>query len=231
MVMSSTTRDPAESAGVNPAVVAGGGSEEPTGEGAGGAAEDSADGGAQAPIQIHHPNRKWYVVHTYSGYETRAKRNLEERVRQQGLQDAFGAIVIPTENVQETVRGAKRVTKRKFFPGYMLVHMELNEHTWHCVKGTPKVTGFVGGATQPAAVPESEVERLTSEMQKGTLSAKPRIEFEAGENVRVIDGPFANFNGTVEDVRPEKSKVRVLVSIFGRSTPVELDFGQVEKVG
>ncbi|MFH1812072.1 MAG: transcription termination/antitermination protein NusG [Pseudomonadota bacterium] len=173
--------------------------------------------------------KKWYVVHTYSGYEHKAKKSLEERVKLEKLEDHFGEIMIPIEQVIEVVKGSKRTTKRKFFPGYMLVQMMLTERTWHTVKNTPKITGFVGGTTNPPAVPEHEVARLTTQIVEGTLKPKPRIQFEEGDNVRVADGPFANFNGTIEDVKPEKQKVRVLVSIFGRSTPVELDFDQVEK--
>jgi len=176
------------------------------------------------------PKMRWYVVHTYSGYENRAKKSLEERIRQSPLGDQFGEILIPTENVMELGKGGqKKTTKRKFFPGYMLVQMELNDETWHLVKATPKITGFVGNATQPPSIPESEVRRLTRQIDEGTLKPKPRVQFEEGENVRVADGPFQNFNGVVEGVNAEKGKVRVLVSIFGRSTPVELDFVQVEK--
>jgi transcriptional antiterminator NusG len=176
-------------------------------------------------------NLKWYVVHTYSGFENRAKKTLEEKIRQQGLTEMFGEVLVPTEQVVEMVKGAKRSSKRKFFPGYMLVQMELNDKTWHVVKNTPKVTGFVGSATNPPSVPDHEVKRLTQQIDEGVLKPKPRVSFEEGENVRVVDGPFSNFNGVIEDVKPEKGKLRVLVSIFGRSTPVELDFIQVEKVG
>jgi transcriptional antiterminator NusG len=174
---------------------------------------------------------KWYVVHTYSGYENRAKKSLEERVRQQKLDAFFGEVLIPMETVEEMRGGAKRTSKRKFFPGYMLVQMELNDQTWHLVKSTPKVTGFVGNATKPPPISEAEVRRLTQQITEGIAKPTPKVEFEDGDQVRVIDGPFANFNGSVEEVKPEKQKVRVLVSIFGRSTPVELDFMQVEKVG
>lgn len=180
-----------------------------------------------APVN---PNFKWYVVHTYSGYENRAKKSLEERIKQYHLDPRFGEILIPTENVVELGKGGqKKTTKRKFFPGYMLVQMELNDDTWHLVKATPKITGFVGAATRPPSVPEAEVKRLTRQIDEGTLKPKPRVQFEDGENVRVIDGPFQNFNGVVDAVNADKAKVRVLVSIFGRSTPVELDFIQVEK--
>lgn len=176
------------------------------------------------------PNLKWYVVHTYSGYENRAKKSLEERIKQNNLEARFGEVLIPTENVMELGKGGqKKTTKRKFFPGYMLVQMELTDDTWHLVKSTPKITGFVGDATKPPAIPENEVRKLTQQIDEGTLKPKPRVQFEDGENVRVVDGPFANFNGVVDAVNSDKGKVRVLVSIFGRATPVELDFIQVEK--
>lgn len=192
----------------------------------------AAAGAADAPAVAApaNPNFKWYVVHTYSGYEKRAKESLEERIRQNNMVDKFGEVLIPTENVVELGKGGqKKTSKRKFFPGYMLVQMELNEHTWHLVKATPKITGFVGDATKPPSIPEAEVRRLTLQIDEGSLKPKPRVQFEDGENVRVIDGPFSNFNGVVEAVNGDKGKLRVLVSIFGRPTPVELDFIQVEK--
>jgi len=176
--------------------------------------------------------KKWYVVHTYSGFENKVKKSLEERARQEKLQDFIGETLIPMEQVVEMVKGEKRTSKRKFFPGYVLVNMEMTDATWHLVKGTPKVTGFVGSAKNPRDVPsvsDEEVARLTSQISEGSLKPKPRVQFEDGDQVRVIDGPFANFNGTVEEVKPDKGKLRVLVSIFGRATPVELDFMQVEK--
>jgi transcription termination/antitermination protein NusG len=188
----------------------------------------SADGGETEKAMA----KKWYVVHTYSGFENKVKKSLEERVRQQGLQERFGEVLIPMEVVQEMVRGEKRTSKRKFFPGYILVNMEMTLDTWHLVKGTPKVTGFVGNAKTPNEVPavtDAEVQRLTMQISEGSLKPKPKVQFEEGDQVRVIDGPFSNFNGTVEEVKPDKGKVRVLVSIFGRATPVELDFMQVEK--
>lgn len=172
---------------------------------------------------------KWYVVHTYSGFEQKARLALKERIRQQKMEHMFTDVLIPSENVIELVRGEKKTTSRKFFPGYMLVKMILNENTWHLVKSTPKITGFVGNAISPPAVPEEEVARITNQMTEGTLKPRPKVQFEEGESVRVIDGPFVNFNGVVEEVKPDKGKLRVLVSIFGRSTPVELDFVQVEK--
>jgi transcriptional antiterminator NusG len=176
--------------------------------------------------------KKWYAVHTYSGFENKVKKSLEERVRQANLQELFGEILIPMEQVVEMVKGEKKTSKRKFFPGYVLVQMEMDDGTWHLVKGTAKVTGFVGAAKIPKDVPaisDKEVARLTSQISEGTLKPKPKVQFEEGDPVRVTDGPFSNFNGTVEEVKPEKGKVRVLVSIFGRATPVELDFMQVEK--
>lgn len=174
--------------------------------------------------------KKWYVVHTYSGYEHKAKTALEERIRAHKMEDKFGDILVPVERVQELGKGGQRkISSRKFFPGYIFVNMELSDQTWHVIKGTPKITGFVGHATMPPEVPESEVREITQQMQEGALKPKPKVLFEAGEAVKVIDGPFQDFNGTVEEVRAEKGKVRVLISIFGRATPVELDFVQVEK--
>ncbi|MFO0723142.1 MAG: transcription termination/antitermination protein NusG [Myxococcota bacterium] len=172
---------------------------------------------------------KWYVVHTYSGFEQKAKKSLEERAKLEGLEAHFGQTLVPTEEVVEMVGGSKRKSKRKFFPGYMLVQMELNDRTWHLVKNTPKVTGFVGNQQHPTPIKEAEVLRLTQQIETGTLSARTTIEFEAGEKVRVIDGPFSSFNAVIEEVKADKQKLRVLVSIFGRATPVELDYMQVEK--
>lgn len=171
----------------------------------------------------------WYVVHTYSGYEQKARKALEERIRQHAVEHLFEEVLVPQENVVEVKKGVKKTTKRQFFPGYLLVRMELNETTWHIVKGTPKVTGFVGGSMKPPIVPDEEVARITSQIQEGTLKPKPKVEFEKGENVRVTSGPFSTFTGIVDEVHEAKGKLRVLVSIFGRSTPIELDFTQVEK--
>jgi transcriptional antiterminator NusG len=176
--------------------------------------------------------KKWFVVQTYSGFENKVKTGLEEKIRLEGLGDFFGEILIPMEQVVEMVKGEKKTSKRKYFPGYVLVNMEMTLETWHLVKGTPKVTGFVGSAKSPKDVPaisDVEVQRLTTQISEGSLKPKPKVQFEEGDSVRVIDGPFSNFNGTVEEVKPDKGKVRVLVSIFGRATPVELDFMQVEK--
>jgi transcriptional antiterminator NusG len=171
---------------------------------------------------------KWFVVHTYSGHENKARLSLQERVRQMNMDKSFGRIFIPTESVLEMKAGQRRTTTRKFYPGYMFVEMELNEQTYHLVKNTPKITGFLGG-TNPTPVPEKDMATINTQMTEGAVKPKPRISFEQNENVRVIDGPFANFAGIVEEVKPEKQKLRVLVSIFGRATPVELDFAQVEK--
>lgn len=173
--------------------------------------------------------KQWYVVHTYSGYEMKAKQNLEERIRKFGEGERFGEILVPTENIVEMVKGKKRETRRKFFPGYILVNMHLNDETWYIVKNTPKITGFVGGSIKPTPIPEDEVLKITQQIAEGSLKPKPKAFFEKGEGVRIIDGPFSSFNGVVEDVKPEKGKLRVAVSIFGRATPVELDFTQVEK--
>jgi transcriptional antiterminator NusG len=174
--------------------------------------------------------KRWYVVHTYSGYEQKAKAALEERVRALKMEEKIGDIVVPVERVQELGKGGQRkVSSRKFFPGYIFVNMALDDETWHVVKDTPKVTGFVGHSTTPPEVPESEVLAIKAQMEEGALRPKPKVLFEVGEAVKVVDGPFQDFNGTVEEVRAEKGKVRVLISIFGRATPVELDFVQVEK--
>jgi transcriptional antiterminator NusG len=177
--------------------------------------------------------KRWFAVHTYSGFGNKAKKSLEDKIRIEGLADQFGEILIPMEHVVEMVKGEKKTSKKKMMPGYMLVQMELNDRTWHLVKNTPKVTGFVGGAPNelPPPMKDSEVAALTTQISEGTLKPKPKVQFEDGDNVRVIDGPFANFNGTVEEVNPDKGRLKVLVSIFGRATPVDLDFMQVEKTG
>ncbi len=171
----------------------------------------------------------WYVVHTHSGYEQKAKAALEERIKTLRMEQYFEEVLVPAESVVEMVKGQKKTATRKFFPGYVLIKMELNNETWHVVKNTPKVTGFVGYTKTPMPIPDEEVRRIANQMTEGAAKPKPKFSFEKGESVRVIDGPFSNFNGVVEEVRPDKGKLRVLVSIFGRSTPVELDFGQVEK--
>ena len=174
-------------------------------------------------------SKQWYVVHTYSGFENKAKQSLEERIKTHHMEDFFGEILIPTETVVELKKGKKQTTTRKFFPGYLLVNMELNNETWHTVRSTPKITGFVGGSTNPPSLPEEEVLRITSQISEGTMTPKTLVSFEKGESIRIIDGPFSSFTGYIDEVKPEKSKVRVLVNIFGRPTPVDLDFVQVEK--
>ncbi len=175
-------------------------------------------------------SKRWYVVHVYSGMEKSVKKSLLERIERAGLQSEFGEILVPVEEVVEMRGGQKAVTERRFFPGYVLIEMNLTDETWHLVKSTPKVTGFVGGtSTRPTPISEKEVEKIRSQIEEGTEKPKPKILFEVGELVRVKEGPFTDFNGTVEDVNYEKSKLRVSVTIFGRATPVELDFGQVEK--
>jgi transcriptional antiterminator NusG len=176
-------------------------------------------------------NKRWYVVHAYSGMEKAVERNLRERIERSGMQDKFGRILVPMEEVVELKNGKKAVTERRFFPGYVLVEMEMDDDTWHLVKHTSKVTGFVGGAkNRPAPISEAEVMKIVHQMQEGVEKPRPKVEWSVGELVRVKEGPFTDFNGAIEDVNYDKSKVRVSVTIFGRATPVELDFGQVEKV-
>jgi transcription termination/antitermination protein NusG len=175
-------------------------------------------------------SKKWYIVHTYSGHEAKAKQSLLERAKALGHEEDFDEILIPEETVVEAVKGGeKKTSKRKFFPGYILVHMELNDETWHIVRGTPKITGFVGGSTMPTPIADEEVARMTQQIKEGAAKPKPKIRFEEGENVRVVSGPFANFSGFVDEVMPEKEKVRVMVQVFGRATPVVLDYMNVEK--
>ena len=172
---------------------------------------------------------RWYGVHTYSGYENKVKLSLEERIRSLGFEENFEEILIPAETVVEMRKGERKTSTRKFFPGYILVKMDLNDETWHVVTGTAKVTGFVGGGQNPPAIPEHEVKKITDRMEEGVEKPKPKVLFDVGETVRVVDGPFLNFTGVVEDVRPERGTLKVMVSIFGRGTPVELEFIQVEK--
>ncbi len=174
-------------------------------------------------------NKKWYIVHTYSGQETRAKKALLERAKTMGFEKEFDEVLVPEESVIEMVNGKKRTSKRKFFPGYIMVHMELNDETWHVVKGTPKITGFVGNATYPPAISDEEVARMTQRIKEGAAKPKPLINFDEGENVRVITGPFANFQGFVDEVMEDKEKLRVMVQVFGRATPVVLGYSNVEK--
>ncbi len=186
---------------------------------------------AHATASAAPTTKRWYVVHAYSGMEKAVERNLRERIDRAGMQDKFGRILVPTEEVVELKNGKKAVTERRFFPGYVLVEMEMGDDTWHLVKHTSKVTGFVGGAkNRPAPISEAEVMKIVNQMQEGIEKPRPKVEWVVGELVRVKEGPFTDFNGAVEDVNYDKSKVRVSVTIFGRATPVELDFAQVEKV-
>lgn len=190
---------------------------------------EAGDSGETASIQPISPaGHKWYVVHVYSGYEQKARRSLLERVKQAGMESCFGEVLIPTETVQETRGKSTRITSKTFYPGYIFVQMSMNDHAWHLVRDTPKITGFVGGR-YPRPVPTPEIASVVQQVEEGAAKPRPQVQFEQGDQVRVIDGAFANFTGAVEDVKPEKQKVRVLVSIFGRATPVELDYSQVEK--
>lgn len=175
-------------------------------------------------MQMH-----WYVVHTYAGFELKAKLALEERIRSLHMEDSFAEILIPSETVVEVKKGVKRTSSRRFFPSYILVKMNLSEAAWHLVKGTPKITGFVGQGMSPPIVPEAEVKRITDQIEEGTLRPKAKFIYDKGETVRVTHGPFSTFTGVVDEVDPDKGKLRVLVSIFGRATPIELEFTQVEK--
>jgi transcriptional antiterminator NusG len=176
-------------------------------------------------------HKQWYIIQAYSGYENHVKRMLEERIDQAGMREKFGQIIIPVEDIVEMRQGQKRKSARKFFPGYVLIEMEMNDETWYLVKHTPKVSGFIGGTPdRPGVLTEKEVNAILNQVEEGEAKPRPKTSYEPGEVVRVIDGPFADFNGTVEDINYEKSRLRVSVSIFGRSTPVELEFSQVEKV-
>ena len=175
-------------------------------------------------------SKRWYVVHAYSGFEKSVMRAIQERINRQAMQEMFGRILVPVEEVVEMRGGQKAISERKFFPGYVLVEMEMNDDTWHLVKNTPKVTGFVGGtATKPTPISEKEVEKIMQQMQEGVEKQRPKVLYEVCEVVRLKDGPFTDFHGSVEDVNYEKSRLRVSVTIFGRATPVELEFAQVEK--
>ena len=176
-------------------------------------------------------SKRWYVVHAYSGLEKSVARSLQERVDRAGMQDQFGKILVPTEEVVEMKNGQRTISERRFFPGYVLVEMEMNDDTWHLVKNTAKVTGFIGGTgNRPSPISKGEVDKIMAQIQEGVEKPRPKTLFEVGEMVRVKEGPFTDFNGNVEEVNYEKSRLRVSVTIFGRATPVELEFGQVEKL-
>jgi transcriptional antiterminator NusG len=193
-------------------------------------ATETPSEGPVALAPATNPDLRWYVVHAYSGMEKAVERNIQERINRAGMQDKFGRILVPMEEVVEVKNGQKKTTERKFFPGYVLVEMVMDDDTWHLIKHTNKVTGFVGGAkNRPSPISEAEVAKIVNQMQEGTEKPRHKVEFEVGEYVRVKEGPFTDFNGSVEDVNYDKSKVRVSVTIFGRATPVELEFSQIEK--
>ena len=191
------------------------------------AVDTDVNGGAAASAN---PDLRWYIVHAYSGMEKAVERNITERIARSGMQSKFGRILVPSEEVVEMRNGARRTTERRLFPGYVFVEMVMEDDTWHLVKHTSKVTGFVGGAkNRPAPISEDEIRKIVDQMQEGTEKPRHKIEFMVGEMVRVKEGPFADFNGSVEEVNYEKNRLRVSVTIFGRATPVELEFAQVEK--
>ena len=175
-------------------------------------------------------DKKWYVVHTYSGFENKAKKSLEDKIKLENLAELFGEILIPMEQVVEMVKGEKKTSKRKFFPGYILVQMTMNDRSWHLVKNTPKVTGFVGAGAKPTPLSKDEVDQILTQVKTAAEKPKPKYMFEKGEQVRINEGPFTSFNGVVDEVNLDKNTLKVMVTIFGRSTPVELDFLQVEKI-
>ncbi|MBI5428715.1 MAG: transcription termination/antitermination factor NusG [Nitrospinae bacterium] len=174
--------------------------------------------------------KAWYVIHTYSGYEQKVKKSLEEMFEHAGIKELVGEIIIPTEEVVEIRQGKRKITSRKFFPGYILINIEMNQDIWYMIKNTAKVTGFLGGGSTPVPLSEDEIKNIMDQIKGESARPKPKFSFEKGESVRVIEGPFVNFNGIVDDVNPDKGKVKVMVSIFGRATPVELEFPQIEKV-
>ena len=195
-----------------------------------GAVDMSGVATALGSAAADHPDLRWYIVHAYSGMEKAVERNIAERIARASMQDKFGRVLVPTEEVVEMKNGQRKTTERRLFPGYVFVEMVMDDESWHLVKHTNKVTGFVGGAkNRPAPISEAEVQKIVSQMQEGTDKPRHKVEFMVGELVRVKEGPFTDFNGSVEDVNYEKSRVRVSVMIFGRSTPVELEFSQVEK--
>src|SRR5882757_2416515 len=193
-------------------------------------AERGAEGAAATDEAPKNPNMKWYIIHSYSGFERKVKESLESRVNAFGLQDKIGKVLIPTESVTEVRGGKKYTSERMFYPGYVLVEMDMDDHVWHVVKSTPRVTGFVGTGQQPTPLSEEEVQHIVYRVGEAKDKPKLKVKFEKGETVRVTEGPFATFQGVVDDVNEDRSTLKVMVTIFGRSTPVELEFGQVEKV-
>ena len=191
--------------------------------------DTTAETSAAAPAS--NPHHKWYIVHAYSNFEKKVAESIREQAKVQGLEENFSDILVPTEDVVEIRRGRKVNSERKFFPGYVLVKMEMTDEAYHLIKNTPKVTGFLGSGNKPMPVSEKEVQRIVGAIEEGVERPKPTIQFEIGEQVRVTDGPFASFNGSVEDVDEDRARLKVTVSIFGRATPVELEYSQVEKVG
>jgi transcriptional antiterminator NusG len=183
-----------------------------------------------APAVASNPNHKWYIVHAYSNFEKKVAESIREQAKQLGLEEQFSEILVPTEDVVEIRRGRKINSERKYFPGYVLVKMDLSDQAYHLIKNTPKVTGFLGSGNKPMPVSDKEVARIVGAIEEGVQTARPTIRFEIGETVRVTDGPFASFNGSVEQVDEDRARLRVTVSIFGRATPVELEYNQVEKV-
>jgi transcriptional antiterminator NusG len=175
-------------------------------------------------------DKHWYIVHTYSGYENKVRESLRQRADALGMAEAIGEVLIPTEDVVEMRDGNRVISKKKFFPGYVLINMELNDATWHVVKNTPKVTGFVGSATSPVPLTQEEVDRIINQVSVAAEKPKPKFQFQRGDSVRIIDGPFSNFSGMVDEVNNDRATLKVMVTIFGRSTPVELDFLKVEKL-
>ncbi len=173
---------------------------------------------------------KWYIVHVYSGFESKVKSALEEKMASSPYPEKLSKVLVPTEEIVELAKGKRKTSSRKFYPGYILVRMELDDETWHIVNNTAKVTGFLGGREKPTPISDEEADQILNRMEAGKLKPQPKYFFESGDEIRVVDGPFTNFNGTVEEVNPEKGKIKVLVSIFGRSTPVELEFVQVVKI-
>ncbi|MBI5788429.1 MAG: transcription termination/antitermination factor NusG [Candidatus Schekmanbacteria bacterium] len=173
--------------------------------------------------------KQWYIIHTYSGYEDKVKANLEQRLKPMGLEGSVGQVIIPTGNVVEFKKGQRHISSKKFYPGYLLVEMELTDESWHVVRNTPKVTGFVGTGNAPTPLSDEEVSKIINQIKEGETKPKPKVQFEKGEPVKIMDGPFTGFTGVVEEVSPERGRLKVMVSIFGRATPVELDFLQVGK--